>query len=368
MSENIGFLLLIVGLFNGALIVILLATRKQMPADKIMLCLFIFLLFVRALLYILGKETIYDPHSWLYVPPVDISLTYGPFIYLFILYTVKRSFVKNDLLHFIPGLVQVAYYIIILSLDKGDSTIWLSHYHFPFIIATETTAVVVSMAIYLYLSIVSYLRYQNWLNQHQSDAENYRMNWIKAFLFSIASFFVIWTTFSVAQLFFTANYSASFGLFIAQSLLLSFLAFESWRNADMCLPKMSVIKNNDEEKELALKTFAAQRGAHWIQELEQNEWYKDPKLSLKGLAAKLGTNSTSLSLAINASADQNFNTVVNQLRVNYVCQQIMNQQDQNLSMMSLATEAGFNSKNSFNRNFKQFIGLSPTQYARKHLV
>jgi AraC-like DNA-binding protein len=369
MSEQIGFLLLCVGVFNGGLITILLLGRRQVSSANLILCFFILLLLMRTLVYLVGKESIFDPYSWLYVPPIDISLAYGPCIYLFIFYSCSRSFKPQDTLHFLPAIIQIAYYICLLHIDKSTINNWLTSYHIPYFSVLETFLVICSMGIYLGVTIALYVRYQRWLDRNVSDAENYRLTWLKLFLWSSALFLGVWMLSAIYQFAVDANYENSFLLYISQSLLLCLLSFESWRNADLTLPKITVQKHLKSFDAMHQNSALFERGGEWINEIIKNEWWKDPELSLKVLAAKLGTNSTTLSAAINASANNNFNSVINKLRVEYVCHQILNQlnapADPKSSLTQLASDAGFNSKNSFNRNFKKFVGVSPTHFCQQ---
>lgn len=93
--------------------------------------------------------------------------------------------------------------------------------------------------------------------------------------------------------------------------------------------------------------------------------YRNPELTLTDLANQLGTNPSLLSKIINRSFGKNFNDYVNQYRVLEVKENLANPANAHLTIMSLAYDAGFNSKATFNRAFKKFTGDSPKTYQIK---
>jgi AraC-like DNA-binding protein len=93
--------------------------------------------------------------------------------------------------------------------------------------------------------------------------------------------------------------------------------------------------------------------------------YRNPELTLTDLANHLGTNPSLLSKIINRSFSKNFNDYVNQYRVLEVKENLANPANAHLTIMSLAYDAGFNSKATFNRAFKKFTGDSPKTYQIK---
>jgi AraC-like DNA-binding protein len=93
--------------------------------------------------------------------------------------------------------------------------------------------------------------------------------------------------------------------------------------------------------------------------------YRDPDLTLPILADRLGCTRNELSRIINAGGSVNFHDFLNGLRVEEV-RRILDQGNavtQNL--LSLAYDAGFHSKSTFNDAFKRCTGSTPSQYRRR---
>ncbi|WP_421948621.1 helix-turn-helix domain-containing protein [Phaeodactylibacter xiamenensis] len=89
--------------------------------------------------------------------------------------------------------------------------------------------------------------------------------------------------------------------------------------------------------------------------------YKNPTLTLSELAKQLNTNETYISQAINQYAYKNFNTFINQFRIEEA-QKLMIESRGEVVLDQLIENCGFNSKSTFYRLFKQQTGLTPSQY------
>ena len=69
-----------------------------------------------------------------------------------------------------------------------------------------------------------------------------------------------------------------------------------------------------------------------------------------------------ISNAINQELGKNFFQLINEYRVEEVKERLKDSDNDHLKILSLAFEAGFNSKASFNRVFKSFTGQTPKDY------
>lgn len=87
--------------------------------------------------------------------------------------------------------------------------------------------------------------------------------------------------------------------------------------------------------------------------------YRDPELSLARLAGTLGVHPNSLSAAVNHVYGESFRRIVNRHRVDHFCAAASSD---GRSILDLALDAGFPSKSTFNRVFKEVAGLTPSQY------
>jgi AraC-like DNA-binding protein len=96
--------------------------------------------------------------------------------------------------------------------------------------------------------------------------------------------------------------------------------------------------------------------------MDNDHPYRNSDLTLSELAGQLGTTPHKLSEVLNSQLNQSFYDFVNGYRVREVQQRMTDNESQNLTLLSLALDAGFASKSTFNNVFKKRTGLTPSQY------
>ena len=76
-------------------------------------------------------------------------------------------------------------------------------------------------------------------------------------------------------------------------------------------------------------------------------------------------NTKYISESINQNAGMNFNGFINEKRIAYAKELIASEAAQELTLEAIANESGFRSKSSFNNAFKNFTGMTPSQFMKK---
>jgi AraC-like DNA-binding protein len=90
--------------------------------------------------------------------------------------------------------------------------------------------------------------------------------------------------------------------------------------------------------------------------------YLDTELTLGDLAARLQTHPNYLSQIINEMEGGNFYDYINALRIQEFIDRVKDPTHQRFTLVALAFDCGFNSKTTFNRNFKKITGQTPSAY------
>ncbi|MFA6504614.1 MAG: helix-turn-helix transcriptional regulator [Treponemataceae bacterium] len=102
-----------------------------------------------------------------------------------------------------------------------------------------------------------------------------------------------------------------------------------------------------------------------LETMERDKPYLRPELSLADLADALGTQRNQLSFVINTEFAQNFYDFVNDFRLREFRALLADPGRRDDKLLTLALDAGFNSKPAFNAVFKKKIGMTPSQYREK---
>jgi YesN/AraC family two-component response regulator len=125
------------------------------------------------------------------------------------------------------------------------------------------------------------------------------------------------------------------------------------------IPKIKYEKSGlDEEK--ADKIYQQLVGCMHTQKL-----FTDSELTLGVLAKNLEIHPNHLSQVVNSYEGKNFYDYINSQRVEEFKKLAPQPANRNYTLLSLAYECGFNSKTSFNRNFKKATGVSPSEWLQK---
>lgn len=93
--------------------------------------------------------------------------------------------------------------------------------------------------------------------------------------------------------------------------------------------------------------------------------YLDPLLKLDTLAAKLKLTERAISNLLNQHIGKNFNDFVNEYRVEAAKIKLADPGFDQYTIAAIAYECGFNSLATFQRCFKQFAGITPSQYLQQ---
>ena len=96
--------------------------------------------------------------------------------------------------------------------------------------------------------------------------------------------------------------------------------------------------------------------------------FRNPDISLTDLAAEFNVHPNRLSYAINHYKNMSFRALLNEERLNYFSESIRSGDFQEHSILHIAFEAGFPSKSTFNRVFKEKMGVPPSEYAKSFFI
>ena len=134
------------------------------------------------------------------------------------------------------------------------------------------------------------------------------------------------------------------------------------RSEGECIEEEEAIIESDEETSTV--TINEEQIARQLTEImTQRQLYLNPKLTLKEVAAAIGTNMTYLSIYLNHYQHLTFYDYVNRFRVEEACHLIDEMSSTGrINMTEVAQRSGFNSVSTFNRNFKKTKGITPKEY------
>ena len=101
-----------------------------------------------------------------------------------------------------------------------------------------------------------------------------------------------------------------------------------------------------------------------VSEMRKGKIFRNENLTLLSLAEKLNITPHQLSWVINDKMNQSFSTLINRYRIEDVKKRLADGIKDDSTILQLALDSGFSTKTAFNRAFKKFTGLTPSQYRK----
>lgn len=98
------------------------------------------------------------------------------------------------------------------------------------------------------------------------------------------------------------------------------------------------------------------------QYMVEKEPFLDPSLTIQELSNQINIPVRDLSILINHHINQHFFDFVNEYRIQKAMKILKDQSKNQLTVLEILYEVGFNSKSSFNTSFKKHTNLTPTAY------
>jgi len=362
-------------------LVIILLTKKGKSSADYVLAIWLALIGIHLWLYYgFISGTIYN-YPYLLGVVIPMPLLHGPMLYLYILtVTSQNGFNQKNLLHLIPPAIvylSMARFFL-MSNDEKIQVYKNEGAGFETQSFITLIAIIISGFVYVFLSFRHLQKYKKRINEQFSNTEKIDLNWLRylilgilciwliillngrdLLIFGSVVFFVLFLGyFGIRQVgIFTAGYLPG------NTLLLPARGQETIESPAASPPAAEPSAKYGKSalpKEVADKIYQDLTRLMLIEKL-----FKDEDISLAELARQLSTHPNNLSQVINTYEGKSFYDYINGLRVEEFKALSLLPANKNYTLLALAHQCGFNSKTSFNRNFKKISGQSPSAFLRE---
>ena len=230
-------LVLLFGAVNGAVVAAMLLARAENRVANRVLAALMLAFVLRLLPFVLGYAGFYDADPWLSFAPFDLSLAYGPLIWLYVMRLSAPALPRRWWLHLAPAALQLAYLAVVFAQPLAFKNAWDARVHEPLIDPLLTVLTYASLAAYLVTSVRRYAWYDRWLADTVSDRDERRLSWVRTFLAAFSLTVAVMLGFDLVSLaVHKLNYFQYFGAYVWYAVLVYYLALEGWRNAGRVYP------------------------------------------------------------------------------------------------------------------------------------
>lgn len=100
--------------------------------------------------------------------------------------------------------------------------------------------------------------------------------------------------------------------------------------------------------------------------ITKRKLFTEPKLTVDFLANEADVNAVKLSNCIKQFSDKNFNDYINEFRIEFAKNLLIDENYKNYTITSIGLESGFNSKSTFYATFKKHTDKTPSEYQKFH--
>jgi AraC-like DNA-binding protein len=382
-------IILYVGAVQGLLLSVFLFSIRTNKISNRLLALLTLSWGIVLLTFALIDKGLYEKIPHLLLSVDQLIFLFFPLLYLQVKYLLENhiKFHRLDLFHFLPFFLSILFNVEFFLLS-GEEKLYVKDNSTPYfniveIISNEVIAL--QGIVYSILSIRMIRSYQKKIKDFESTLDK---SIIKVLYAGISLILFSWIIGTVGLNLEYLNVNIGFNYFVYTYLILvmviyiiSYAAVKSPETFKMdidtirdhsltiktLIPKRHIIIDENKDHQTNTEDKIEDPVQHEINDqlisyMEKEKPYLNTELSLPELADTLEISRNQLSSVINKVHNKNFYEFVNQYRVNEVKRLMIDPVNKHLKLISLAYDAGFNSKASFYRIFKQLTQMTPTQY------
>jgi AraC-like DNA-binding protein len=330
---------------------------KQKSLATVFLSLFCFLLSLNFLYDILTLNQVYGPYLR-YLDEFSLLLAF-PALYFYVLSLTHNNlkFNRRHLLHAVPAIIFLLMWVFPpQSFLQWNRSSWMNvlygHYN-------------QLQFLFYIISIYRLLKKNDHVSRELiSSPENGNLRWIKLLLVFLSTLFFSWIL-------------TDADLINENLIVLAILVFTYWLgyhtiNQNEIYDQLpgdfsmeSVTPGQNRYKNSRLTAADKKLYADRIEELMLREKpYLNNALTLTALADKADLKPIYLSQVLNEEFKENFYAFINRHRIQESQRLLKDSRYKNYNIQAIAIEAGFNSNSTFNKAFKELVGMSPSAYQK----
>ena len=369
--------ILYIGVAQSFFAGLMIATKRNPQVADRLLAAWLFLICIE-LGFAIINVSIIPLYEFVFIP-----FSYGPLLYLYVKYqtTEKIAFHWRHILHFIPFLLVFISAILL----RGRPVMQLDNFW-------ATDAFLSFRLIYglsFFVSITSYSIVAFILiNQHQRNIQNLvsytsgriTLSWL---LVISISFYVTYVAVFILGVYIIFARNPSYDPSIPSYFGLTFFAFAfsffGFKQPGIFKEILTEQKHPSIRKQEAEimdvkyeRSGLKEKDARKYQEkllvyMEKDRPYLDVDLTIHDVSQALNISRHHLTQVINGLLGKNFYNFINEYRLEEVKKLLVDEAYSKYTLTSIAYEAGFNSKSSFNSVFKNATGMTPSQFQQSHL-
>ena len=382
----------LLGAVQGVFLTFVLATRRSNRTASRLLAAAMFAFSIglaTSVYHAVGLERVF-PHF--FGAGYPLPFLYGPLIYLYAVTAADRTrrLTRRDALHFLPFLAVIVAGLPIYLMSGAEK---IAFYHDlrngaqPLLLRVADPLKLVSGVTYAAVTIVFLRRHRELVKESYSSTERVNLRWLLWLGSAAAIIWMLAVVFQVLES--TGALRVGRGddvVTLAVAILVYGIGYMGLRQPEIfkyqtaeypvqvpvqiravAASEPEVAADAEASSARYERSGLSDREAERLKEMltvlmESRKPWQDSELTLADLAEQLATTPHKLSEVINSRLGLTFFDFVNGYRVREVQRRIAAGEAKRVTMLSLALDAGFASKSTFNVVFKKHTSQTPSDF------
>ncbi len=356
----------LIGVIQGIVMgfVFIISHKKKKKKATLFLGIFVIVYALNLLQGPLYQFGFFSKYPEFIITPIYFYWSIFVFFYIYVVHISTLPKTKLIYLLFIPGLIEQI--VGVINFFKDVDTKWdiyMSDMYLYSIYASIIYSSIVGV-----ITIMHINKHTRKIGDYFSLFEKKELQWAK--LFALFGIVFMLTNMLLPSEILQTNWFGTLSAIINVALLY-WVTVRGYFQKTVILPTMD---NNDKE-ELPNRVKKGKRATKNKNDLpkytkiieESNalilskKLYAKPDLTIVDLATELDMHPKLISLSINSTLNQNFNTYINGFRIEKA-KGMLKEEKSDLSIDGIGLEVGFKSKSSFYTAFKKFTKTTPSKY------
>jgi AraC-like DNA-binding protein len=299
----------------------------------------------------------------------------APFFYMFLIHYLDiRKQCKNILKIIVPVfIVLISIRISFVSFFSDTNTADIAHLFEKYTTFEEILSLIVSLTVFGYSFKILSKKEKLFTKILSFDNLKWIYTFFKLGLFTYV-FWIVALAITVA-LNFTEFIYSYYPLRILTTVLIYWIGYQS-------IIQLRLLKERkDLRKQLNIATISPTLLSEEDKDSDKKELFNsienlirkrklftEPKLTVDFLANEIDVNAVKLSNCIKQFSDKNFNDYINEFRIEFAKNLLIDENYKNYTITSIGLESGFNSKSTFYSTFKKHTGFTPTEYLKSTII
>lgn len=368
---------LLIGGFESLIFLLLIFLKHNKTiSDYILLGFFGIYVLTNGAFYLESYNHIHNyPYSWIFFISTPLLFLHWPAIWLYAKSLTDADFrIKlKYLLNLLPfaGCLVLFYFLYYskplvakISLIRSES--FMNNPEYKFIISL----MVILSFTYFYQVFILERNYNRKMKAFFSELPKYQLSWLRFFIVaSITVYTLLYIGFLLNIFFPVTSFKTLQQIsFISGSLYIIIIGLYGHRQGNLfasidvdlklIVPDNKPIdanKPNDKDEQFI---------RNLLDYMKAKRPFLSPDITLSLLAENLDVMPDYLSGIINNKLGKNFYDFINHYRIEEFKNQCISPLNKDYTLITIAYECGFNSKATFNRVFKNSVGMTPSEYIK----